>query len=163
MKQREPRRKVLIDARLRQGTGWTDARILDMSSRGLGVRTAKPPQRGTYIEICKGTHRIVARVVWADNDRFGVRTQDIIAVDAIASGAEAAAPKAASLGMDRRSAPRQPPPADALSRSRQLSRRLEFLAVAAFGCAAAFVAFDAVRDTLARPIGLVEAKLGAGG
>jgi hypothetical protein len=55
---------VLIEARLRQDRGWTDARILNISRRGLMVRSPAAPLHGTYVEVSRGTHRIVARVVW---------------------------------------------------------------------------------------------------
>jgi hypothetical protein len=160
MKPREPRRKVLIDARLRQDCGWSDAHILDISRRGLMARAPKAPPRGTYVELYRGTHRIVARVVWARHDRFGARAQDIIALDAIARGEDA--PPAPANVNDRRWTPIRASLADQHERSRRWSRRLEFLAVTALGCAAAFFAFDTVRDTLSKPLNLVEARLSVG-
>ena len=161
MKAREPRRTVLIDARLRHERGWADARILNLSARGLMVRSEHAPVRGSYVEICRGAHRIVARVVWARGGRFGARSQDAIAVDALSSGSDPALPSPANLNNDRRAARRVPQPAERSEQSRRWSRRLEFVAVAAFGCFAAFLVFDAVRDTLSGPLHLIEAQLGA--
>ena len=161
MKPRESRRKVLIDARLRHERGWSDARILNISRLGLMARAPTTPARGTYVEIYRGTHRIVARVVWVQDDRFGARAQDAIAVDAIARGEEA--PPPALDCSDRRFKPRAPSSAERAERSRRWSRKAEFLAVSGFGCAAAFLAFDMVRETLSRPLALVEAKLGTKG
>ena len=158
MKAREPRRKVLIDARLRQDCGWSDARILNISKRGLMVRAPKAPPRGSYIEICRGTHRIVARVVWARHDRFGARTQDTIPIDAIAGGNEA--PAAPANLNDRRRERGVSSVADRQERSRRWSRRFEFVCAAALGSAAAFLTFDIVSETLAKPLALVEARLG---
>src|SRR5215217_7191938 len=158
VKPRESRQKVLIDARLRHERGWSDARILNISSRGLMVRVSQAPARGTYVEICRGTHRIVARVVWVDQDRFGAWAQDAIAVGAIAKGEDAPAAPPANLN-DRRSSPRRETSAERHERSRLWSRRMQFLAVAAFACLAAFFAFDAIAGTLARPLALVSAKL----
>ena len=154
---------MLIDARLRHERGWADARILNLSARGLMARSEHAPARGTYVEICRGAHRIVARVVWARDGRFGARTQDAIVVDALSSGADPALPSPANLNNDRRSSRREPQPAERSERSRRWSRRMEFVAVAAFGCAAAFLVFDAVRDMLSRPLHLIEAQLGGGG
>lgn len=158
MKTREPRRTVLIDARLRQDCGWSDARILNISKRGLMVRAPKAPPRGSYIEICRGTHRIVARVVWVRHDRFGARAQDAIALDAIA-GVKDAPPAPLNLNDRRRERP-GPSLAESQERSRRRSRRLEFVCVTALGSAAAFFAFDTVRETLARPLAQVEVRLG---
>ena len=157
MKPREPRKAVLIDARLRADCGWDDARILNISKRGLMVRAPKAPPRGTYVEICRGTHRIVARVVWVSNDRFGARTQDPLPVDAIAGGGNST-PAPANRN-DRRTAPRRPSHAQQHDRSRRWSRRAEFAGVVAMGCAAALLAFDTVRDTLSRPLTQIEARL----
>jgi len=155
---RDPRRKVLIDARLRQDCGWTDARILNISRRGLMVRATRAPARGTYVEICRGAHRIVARVVWVDKDRFGARTQDAIPVDAVVNGEAPPLPQPAN---DRRFGTRPIPPGESHDRSRRASRRLEFVAVTLCASAAALLAFDAVRETLSKPLNLIEAKLGA--
>lgn len=160
MKPREFRRTVLIDARLRHERGWSDARILNMSSRGLLVRATGAPARGSYVEICRGTHRIVARVVWADQDRFGARAQDAIALDAIASGADVPPPAVPSPDRDRRRQPRGRTADEGHDENRRRARRAEFLTVTAFGCLAAFFAFDTVRDTLSKPLGIVEASLG---
>jgi hypothetical protein len=152
----------MIGARLRHERGWSDARILNLSSRGMLVRSSPAPARGAYVEICKGSHRIVARVVWAEQDRFGAQAQDTISVGAIAAG-EDPPPVAASGNGDRRRRPRQEGPADRHDRSRQASRRMEFACVTLFAFTAAFFAFDTVKETLAKPLGLVEATLGAKG
>ena len=163
MKPREPRRKVLIDARLRQDCGWSDARILNISRSGLRARAPKAPERGSYVEISRGGYRIVARVVWVRDNEFGARAQDAIAIEAMAKGEEAVLPTPANFNNDRRRDLRKPGTKLGEDRSRRLSRRIEFIAVSALGCAAAFLAFDAVRDTLSRPLDLIEAKLGPNG
>ena len=147
---------MLIDARLRQDRGWADARILNISRRGLLVRSAKAPARGAYVEICRGAHRIVARVVWVSQDRFGLSTQDAIAVDAVVSGDEAPLPSPAN---DRRAFPRQPTSEERAEHGRRWSRHFEFAAVGLFACTTAFLAFDTVHDTLSRPLDLIEATL----
>ena len=163
MKPREPRRKVLIDARLRQDCGWSDARILNISRRGMMVRAVKAPARGAYVELTRGTHRIVARVVWVKGDQFGARSQDAIAIEAMAKGEDASLPKPANLNNDRRSRPRDGNSAERHERSRIWSRRLELAVAAAFGCGAAFLVYDSVRETLSRPLNRVEATLGGTG
>lgn len=161
MRPREPRRKVLIDARLRHEHGWADARILNISRRGLMARAAQVPPRGAYVEISKGTYRIVARVVWVSRDCFGARTQDAIAVEAMANDKDAPRPPTANINNDRRLCLREPDREERRDRSRRLSRGLEFVAVTLFGCSAAYLALDAVRDALSKPLNLVEATLAA--
>jgi hypothetical protein len=150
----------MIGARLRHERGWSDARILNLSSRGLMVRASAAPPRGSYVEICRGSYRIVARVVWADHDRFGALAQDVIAIDALAGDGDAPSPVAAAPNQERRAVPRRPSSAERHERSRERSRRLEFLCVAAFACAAAFFAFETVQANLSKPLHLIEARLG---
>jgi hypothetical protein len=154
---------VLIEARLRHECGWTDARILNLSRRGLMVRAAQVPARGAYVEVCRGPHRIVARVVWVQGDRFGARTQDSIPLDAIAQGKDVVLPTPANLNNDRRARRREPGLEERRDRSRRWSRRLEKSAIAAAGVAAAVLAFDTVRQTLSRPLDMVAAILETGG
>lgn len=160
MKAREPRRRVLIDARLRQDGGWSEARILNVSRRGLMARAPKAPARGSYVEFSRGAYRIVARVVWVRNNDFGARAQDAIAIEAMAKGEDAALPASARLDNDRRRHLRKPDARLGHERSRRLSRQLEFVAVTAVSCAAAILAFEAVGEALSRPLNLVEAAFG---
>ena len=159
VRRKEPRRKVLIEARLRDGTDWDSVHITDVSPRGLGMRAPRAPQRGSYIEVCRGPHRIIARVVWAERESFGVQAQDVIAFDAIAASAEAA-PQPAN---DRRLKPREPSLDEQEQGSRRWSRRLEFAALTLFACSAAFLAFETISETLSRPLDLVAARLTGSG
>ena len=160
MKPREERRKVMISARLRDSAGWSDARILNVSSRGLLLHARNTPQQGSFVEVARGQHSIVARVVWVRQDRFGVRTQDALAVEAIATGEAApatpAGAPAASGGLRRR----EPSSAERLERSRTWARSTEFICILVFGVGAATMVFDTVKGSLSRPLSAVAAELG---
>ena len=65
------------------GAAWSDVCIVNLSSRGAGLQCACPPVRGTYVEIRRGSHVLVGQVMWSAGHRFGVRTQDRLAVNAI--------------------------------------------------------------------------------
>lgn len=150
MKPREPRRKVLIKARMRVGAGWNDVCILDISTRGLAMQAAAPPPRGTYLEIRRGGHRITARVMWARHHRFGVQTQDQLAIDDLVDHPERCPPEAGGCAedaiADRRRAPRST--AVRHEASRMLSRTMEFAAIGAFAVGAAVVTFGSVAEAL---------------
>lgn len=148
----------MISARLRDSSGWHDVRILNLSSRGLLVHSRQSPERGSYVEICKDSHRIVARVIWVRQDRFGVRAQDKLPVEAIVTGSQAPT-ASANADVERRSRPREPSTAERLERSRNRARLIEFASVVAFSVAAATVAFDAVKGSLGRPLAVVSAQL----
>ncbi len=165
MKPREPRQKVLIKARVRRGASWGDVCILNISPRGLLLQMQAPPGRGEYIELRRGFHAIVARVVWAKHNRFGVRTQDPMPVDAIVNEPNRAAEANASTSNgklpERRSQPR------ALQaryeRSRSASRALEFAGVLLFVASAGVIAFQEVGKALSQPLSTITASLSESG
>jgi hypothetical protein len=159
VKARETRRKVLLDARLRHERGWTNACILDVSSRGLMASASPAPAPGSYVVIGRGSQRIVARVVWANHDRFGARTQDALVLDAIAKGETLACDQPGSFEKERRSPHRDEAPAERHERHRRWGARLEFLAVVAFGCIAAFLVFDTMHAVFSKPLHLIEQGL----
>ncbi len=164
MQVREPRRKVLIKARMRVGASWGDACILDVSSRGLLLQAASPPSRGAYCEVRRGRHVIVARVVWSSHHRFGVRTQDRIVADALieepdASGAEPPQASGAEPAVERR-APTRPRDHDH-EQSRWRARAIEFACIAIAGGFLATIGFGTVGRVLAHPLTSVQSALGS--
>ena len=162
LKPREPRRNVMIKARMRVGPSWSDALILNLSSKGLMVRSDRPPSRGSYLEIRRGPYVIVARVVWSASGRFGVQTQDPIPADDLISdpdGASAPLSSAASAFTERRRALR---PAEVRHEaSRQRARAAEFVAVTIACGLIAFAAADTVAEVVSRPLSEVKAALSA--
>jgi hypothetical protein len=147
----------MISARLRDGSGWTDARILNMSARGMLLNARSTPEQGSYIEVCKGPHRMVGRVVWVRQDRFGICTQDTVPLDAITAGKAPAA--ATVVAEERQAAPPSRSATERLERSRSRARAMQFLFLASFGAAAAALAFEAVKGALARPLSVATAEL----
>ncbi len=80
---REHRRRVVLPARLRHGPSWSDACILNISSRGLMIHTGRQIAKGTKVEVRRGDHVIVARVVWRDGARAGLQAEDRVPVEAL--------------------------------------------------------------------------------
>jgi hypothetical protein len=161
VKSREPRRKVFVKARMRVARNWGDALILNISSRGLLIQTCQPPRRGTYFELRRGRHVIVARAVWVSEDRFGAETQDQVAIEAVLNepdGSVASASPAAALP-DRRSVPRRSRTGSRHEDSRLAGRLLEFACCIVIVAGAASMAFVAVEDALASPMRSVTAAL----
>ena len=75
-RRREIRRQVVIPARLRSGAQWSDACILNISQRGLMIHSGFAGPRGSTIELRRGDHVIVARVVWRDGARAGLQSDE---------------------------------------------------------------------------------------
>jgi len=154
---------VLIPARLKQDAGWFDICIRDISAKGLLVQGASPPRRGSYVEIRRGAHVIVAKVAWAKDQQFGLTTQDIVPVDALIHRPDAAAfgrsqTPSNDVQPERRAAPRVSSE-QAAARSRHISAVIQygFALVFALACAVALVGF--VQDSLHRSLGTVTTTL----
>lgn len=157
MKLREPRQKVLIQARVRAGSSWSDAHIVNMSSRGMLVQSQTTPKRGSYLEIRRGPHAIVARVIWADSGRFGVRTQDCVyAADLLANKVTAIARKSATVVTERRAEARNGTDHEL---NRFKARTFQFATLIALALAAASLAITLVREVLASPLQAVDTVL----
>lgn len=162
MKQRESRRKVLVPARMRSGEAWSDVCIRNISSFGMMLESAEPPARGTYIEIRRGAQVIVARAMWRQAGRFGVRTQDRIDINAlIAANTPDAARAQFAQPVERRSAERPSAEQAALraDRSRQISATIQFGVIGILALAAALFAASTVRDLLSRPLAAISGHL----
>lgn len=149
----------MINARMRCGASWSDACILNLSKRGMLVQSPEAPSRGSYLEIRRGSHVIVARVVWASSNRFGIRTQDDIAAEELIEDRAKTAPAPGPGGIpgyERRARPRTN---QSHEESRWKSRGMEFGALAIAGSAAAYLVFGAVTDSLGRPLAAVSQAL----
>lgn len=159
MKTREQRRKVVIPARMRGPAGWQDACILNVSERGMLLQSSAPSPRGAYVEIRRGQHVVVARVIWSQSGKFGVRAQDLLPVEALIARQDAVAGALLDAGQaERRSVPRRAD--DRHDHSRMRARAGEFVVMALAGTMAASLAYGAVVDSLARPLAAASRALG---
>jgi hypothetical protein len=162
-KAREPRRRVLITARMRAGVAWTDVCLLNVSSKGILAQTSAPPCKGSYIEVRRGRSTIVARVVWADEERFGLCTQEPVPVDELLSDRRDRKHEdhgAGSQGeVDRRATVREPISSDRHERSRLLGRHLEFGFVLAAGAFLAGSGANIIQAAVAEPMTGISAAL----
>ncbi len=156
MKQREPRHKVLVRARIKAGPGWHDGCILNISSRGMLMQAADPPPRGSYLEIRRGALVIVARVMWTNRHRFGVKAQDPLPIDAIIRDVEVPVVGEGIRVGERRRAARTFPTAVA---SRHCGRAIEYGFVVALGVAVAAFAAGEVYRIIAAPMQAVATAL----
>ena len=144
---------------MRSGVSWHDVCILNLSIRGLGVQTAEPPPRGSYVELRRGSQVVVARVMCAKGHRAGLYSQDAIAVRALLNDEPAndRLPPPDYPKVERRRAPRSVEQRQ--ERSRTTARALEF---ACFGLVAAVMGLSVlgtVEEALARPLAQVRAVL----
>jgi hypothetical protein len=158
---RELRRRVMITARLRTGAEWSDACILNISSRGLMIQSGRTAPEGASVELRRGEHVIVARVMWRDGSRAGLRCDERLPVEEIMSQTGASALRlVASEGaiVERRRLPR-----NLADRARLSGRLIEFGGVGLFVLCAALCLWAAAQQTLERPLERAEAALAGTG
>lgn len=155
---RELRRRVVLPARLRSGAQWSDACILNISSRGLMIQAGRAGPEGTLVELRRGNLVIIAHVVWRDGARAGLATDDRLPVDEILSiGQSSALQLVASNGalIDRRKRPRQE-----AGDARLRGRALEFLGVGAIAILLSLGVWLLAKQAFAEPLARIEAALG---
>ena len=154
---RELRRRVMLPARLRAGAQWSDTCILNISSRGLLIHSARAAPEGSIIELRRGDHVIVARVMWREVARVGLQADERLPVEQIMSlGQSQALQLTASSGaaVERRKQPR----AEVDARLR--GRAMEFASVLVIAASMALTIWSMASEALARPMAAVSAALG---
>ena len=156
LKAREPRISVVVPARMRIGARWTDACILNISSRGLLVRSPQPAERGSYVELRRGDQVIIGRVVWRCGARLGLRSQDRVPVEAIVTSKLALSrctPTEVFPSIERRRVRREH------EQSRLRGRAMEFASVVLIGMTLSAAVFSMVTGAVASPLSRVRMAL----
>jgi len=143
----------MLPARVRTAAGWSDACILNLSTRGLLIHANFSALDERVVELWHGDHAITARVVWREGPRAGLRAEERIPVEEIlCPTASPSLPLRAAI-VERRKRPR----GDQESRIR--ARAFEFVSVALIAAALAFGFSSWVGEALAQPLALVRTAL----
>lgn len=159
LKPRENRIKVILPARMKDNRGWHDVRILNISSKGLMARSPAAPSRGSYLELRRGPHVIVARVVWSNGQQFGIESQSpLVPGDIIDETADLPTIGAGGCTrVDRRALPRSAERAHEESRWR--ARALEYLGILSLVAILAALALDVSQQAFAHSMKAVDNSL----
>ena len=155
---RELRRRVVLPARLRTGAQWSDACILNISSRGMMIHSGRAGPEGTRVELRRGEHVIIARVMWSEGGRAGLRSDERLPVEEIMSLSHSSALQLVASGgdlVDRRKRPRPQP-----DNARLRGRAFEFIGVGAVALTLALGIWGLAQEALARPLAAAAAALG---
>jgi hypothetical protein len=152
-KPRELRRRVVVPARLRHGASWSDTCILNLSSRGMMIHTSQLVAPGAAVEIRRGDHVIIARVVWRSGGRAGLEAEERLPVERIMTVGQSPALQLTAADGDRRRN-RRPE-----GRSRAQGRMVEFVGAGVVALSLALAALSMVEQAFARPIAMVTAAL----
>ena len=126
------------------------------------MQSSVPPVAGAYVEVRRGRHVIIARVVWTKKHRFGVRTQDLLPIDAIAreqDNSETTLGPEAGPSIERRTATREASPTDKHAQNKLLGRSIEFGFVLIVGASLAFMCASFVQAAIAKPFEVVNASM----
>lgn len=156
---RELRRRVVLPARLRSGVQWSDTCILNISSRGLMIHSGRAAPKGSTVELRRGEHVIVARVVWRDGARVGLRSDDRLPVEEIMSLSQCKSLRLVATDgarVERRKRPR-PSSGD----SRLWGRAFEFVGVGVIALALALGVWAMAQQAFVAPLAQIEAALGS--
>jgi hypothetical protein len=145
---------VVLPARLRAGAQWSDACILNISSRGLMIHSARAGPKDNVVELRRGEHVIIARVVWSDGARVGLQACDRVPLEEIVSADRAPLPAPVDgRFVERRRSPRYADP-------RLRGRAIEFIATLAVAASLATGGWLMAEEAFARPLALVATALG---
>ncbi len=144
----------MLPARIRTSSGWGDACILNVSSRGLMIHSNRPAPRDGQVELRHAGHVIAARVMWRNGSRLGLAAEDRLPVEDIVTlgGSTGAEVIPAGPPRERRSERIN-------SESRVHSRALQFTSMALIGAALSLTAAGLMTEAFARPIARVAAAL----
>ena len=155
---RELRRRVEVRARVRTGEQWGDACILNISSRGMLIQCARPLVEGSFVEVLRGDQLIVARVIWSEAGRTGLRSEERLAVEDILSLEQS---RALQLIASNRSLHGQLWGGRGVAADpRQRGRVIEFVAVGAIATVLASGLLAMAEAALAGPLASASAALG---
>ncbi|MBW8783111.1 MAG: PilZ domain-containing protein [Novosphingobium sp.] len=155
---REPRRVVLLQAKLFTDAGNCDATICNVSLNGLMAKCESPPRRGAYVELRYAEGSIVGRVMWSQGSRFGLRSRDKIEIARLRGKDEGGAQRG-SFG--KVVAPLRQPlsAAEIEERSRQTSRLFEWVMIAIAAAGAAGMGAGLIYSAIATPMEKAQAAL----
>lgn len=118
------------------------------------IHTGRPIARGAEVELRRGDHVIVARVVWRDGGRAGLRSEERVPIDDIVTLGQSPALQLTAASGERRKHRR---PGE---RSRIQGRAIEFAGVLVIAVSLAGAGFTMVESAFARPLAVVAAALG---
>jgi hypothetical protein len=163
LKTREDRKRVVIKARMRTDEGWDDVVIRNLSSRGVGLQSKRPPQRGNYVEIYRLDQRLIGRVAWSNGPDFGIVLRDRIAVESLVAG-QSATDGSCGAGVERRMVARDHQRRtltidERAEQSQLLSKTINLVAIITTTLLAGFLLYDLASDTLTTPLKTVSDSL----
>lgn len=141
---------------MRASSGWSDACIVNVSSRGLQINCNHLAAQGSVVEIWHREHVIIARVVWRKGNRAGLQAEHQVPVEELMTAGQAP-----SLQLTASQWPRVERRKEARSHdeSRLRARAIEFAGLAIITASLAGGIAAMVGQAFDRPLTIVETAL----
>ncbi len=161
-KSREPREPVILPVRIRMDSGWVNATIRNVSTKGMKLEMPSPPPKGSFIEIRRGQVVVVGQVRWSEEGCCGLLAQGRVPVAQL-KGAPlpGTLPRRSEDGteVDRRASARVLTPEEVAERSRLKSMVMQKVIIAAAGVAGAAFIGSLMLGVLETPMAVIEKHL----
>lgn len=144
-----------IGVRVRTDSGWVDATVRNVSSRGMMLHSLQPLRRNQFVEIMRGRARVVGRIVWSDDTGFGLQAQDIVDIPALLAQPQASGTVEST---ERRAAPRPTRPTRAYvaieraDRSKLIGYAMEKAAVVLVFASVSVLAVTSALEAAEKPL-----------
>lgn len=159
---REIRKSVRIGVRVRTDDGWIDATVRNVSQRGMMLDSLQPLRRSQFVEVARGRHRLVGRVVWSEATTCGLQARDCVDIHGLL-----AQPGSGSSGStdDRRTHARSSAPvrgakvAERAEASRLLGRGFEKAFMALALASVSILAVSSALEAGSAPIAKIDLAL----
>lgn len=153
MKPREERKNVILPVRIRQDSKWVDARIRNVSSRGIMIQMDDPPAKGTFLEVRRQQVVIVGQVRWSNGNCCGLRTQDKVPVHALKPNGGAPMDRQDERApVERRASVRVVSPEEIAERSRLKAMLFQKVVLVAAGLIGAIFVATLIYELLSYPL-----------
>ena len=73
---------------MRTGIGWSDATIRNLSAGGMMLQTPHPLRRSQFVEVARGRHRVVGRIVWSADSVCGLQAREQVDIAGLLAPAD---------------------------------------------------------------------------
>ena len=117
------------------------------------IHTGRPMARGAEVEIRRGDHVIVAKVMWREGGRAGLKSDERVPIEDIVTLGQSPVLQLTAATAERRKYPRPE------ERSLLQGRAIEFAGVLLVSISLAAAGFTMVQGAFARPLAAVETSL----
>jgi hypothetical protein len=148
----------MLLTRMRAGGSWSNATILNLSSRGLMVDATAGALQADKVELWHGEHFIVATVIWRRAMRAGLRAENPIPVDSLMALSQTPSLQLSETPqwpqVERRRRPR------AGEDSRFQARAFEFGSITVIAAFLVVGTFAMIEQACATPLHFLNAALG---